>query len=148
MILLVHLIFGAAIGSIVGNIPLALILAFLSHYFLDALPHTEYDIENVEKKQWQKAVPGILKILLDTLIGFLLIFLFSKNSLIIYICAIASATPDSFTVLNWVFKNKILETHAVLNTKVHFLKFKKIPNFWRILSQFTIVIISILLLKL
>ena len=51
MILLVHLLFGAAVGSSVKNLPIAIILAFLGHYFLDLFPHIEYPIENIRKKQ-------------------------------------------------------------------------------------------------
>ena len=76
MILLAHLIFGAAIASKIHNPFLAVVLAFLSHYFLDFMPHTEYDIKNIhliKGKQWRKIYPEILKVLLDFLSGILLI---------------------------------------------------------------------------
>jgi hypothetical protein len=147
MILLVHLLFGAAIGSVVKNIPLAIILAFLSHYFLDFFPHIEYDIENVEKKQWRKMLPNISKIVIDFCSGIILILIFSENYPIIYICAFFAIIPDGFTVLNNIIPNKILEFHRRLHIdKIHFFKDKKISNFWRITSQVIAVIISIALL--
>jgi len=151
MILLVHLLFGAAIGSAIKNIPLALILAFLSHYLLDVLPHTEYNIENIREKQWQKAMSDFLKILLDFCSGILLIALFvhpltSSGQLVIYVCAFLAILPDGFTILHSLIPIKILKIHHKIHIeKIHFLKHKKISNFWRIFSQIAVVIISIML---
>jgi len=153
MILLVHVLFGAAIGSSVTNIPLAIVLAFLGHYLLDLLPHIEYPIENIEKKQWRKALPDILRIIADLLIGILLILIFSKSALpagrqaIIYICAFMGILPDGFSVLSYFISNKILKTHNKIHQKIHFLKDKKISNFWRFSSQIFVIIISTILLK-
>ena len=148
MILLVHLLFGAAIGSAVKNIPLAIILAFLSHYFLDLLPHIEYPIENITNKQWQKAAPDILKVILDFSLGILLIIIFSKNYPIIYVCAFFAILPDGLSFLESASKNKILREHNVFHhEKIHFLKYKKISNFWRISTQVATVLICIYFLR-
>jgi len=142
MILLVHLLFGAAIGYAVKNIPLAIILAFLSHYFLDFFPHIEYPVENIEKKQWHKILPDALKVFLDFCSGILLIWVFSNPSAgsgqaIIYICALVAILPDGFTVLNYIMPrsgnlaskgflatlNKILEFHNKIHHQIiHFLR--------------------------
>lgn len=145
MILLVHLLFGAAVGSTIKNVPLAVILAFLSHYFLDLFPHIEYNIENIGKKQ----CPAILKILLDFLLGVLFISVFSKNQYIIYICAISAILPDGLTVLGRIIPGKVLAVHNKIHTgKIHFLKYKKISNFWRVSSQVAAAVIALTLLKL
>ena len=149
MILLVHIIFGAAVGYSVKNIPLAILLAFLSHYFLDLIPHADYSLKDTHKKGWIFLLPNILKISLDLLSGLLLIFIFSKNQPIIYICAFLAILPDGLTVLNNIIPNKILEIHRKFHIeKVHFLMNKKISVFWRILSEIAVVIISIFLLRL
>ncbi len=154
MILLVHILFGAAIGSIIINTPLAIFLAFLSHYFLDLFPHIEYNIEISNKKQWGEKLWSITKIAIDFFSGLLLIFLLSKNNSTIYICAFFSIIPDGLTVLSNYFPNKFLMFHYKLHTKViHFLKYKKISPgradiFGRILSQILILILSIIILKL
>jgi hypothetical protein len=147
MILLVHMIFGAAIGSAVKSVPIAIILAILSHYFLDTLPHIEYDVGNIKAGNWQRAVPDILKVTLDFCAGILLIFVFSKNQPIIYICAFLAILPDGFTILNYLFPNKISDAHDKFHEKLHFLKHKKISTFWRISAQAFIVIVSIILLR-
>jgi hypothetical protein len=153
MILLVHLLFGAAIGSVIKNIPLAVALAFLSHYLLDLLPHIEYGedsfayIENKGKKQLHKMLPDILKIIFDLSSGILLIWIFSREQPAIYICAFFALLPDGFTVLNYIMPNKFLELNYKLHQKIHFLKHKKISVFWRIVTQVAVVIISIILLR-
>jgi len=146
MILFVHMLLGAAIGSSIKNIWLAIILAFLSHYLLDLIPHVDYSLKNVDKKGWITIPSNIFKISLDLFLGILLIFLFSKNQPVIYICAFFAILPDGFTVLNSVLPNNILKSHLKFHTeKIHFLKNKKISLFWRIFSQAVVVIASILL---
>jgi len=146
MILFVHLLFGAAIGSTIKNIPLAIVLAFLGHYFLDLLPHVDYSVENIKNKQ--KMLLDFAKVALDIFCGVLLIFIFSKNQPIIYVCAFFAVIPDGLSAINYFIPNKILTWHARLHTeKIHFLRNKKISNFWRITSQVIVVVVSLILLK-
>lgn len=148
MILLAHLLLGALIGEKINNPVLAAILAFLSHYFLDIFPHVEYSITNMTSKDWKKFLPVFLKIFLDFSAGIILIFTFSTNREIIYISAFFAILPDGFSILNLIFKNKILAKHSRLHQeKLHYFKYKKISNFWRIFNQVAIVVICILLLK-
>lgn len=137
MILLVHMLLGAAIALHIKNPILAIILAFLSHYFLDLFPHNEYNINNISEKRWKKTLPEFQKVFLDFLIGILLILLFSNNGLIIYICAFFAILPDGLSLL-W---------HSNFHQdKVHFLKHKKISSFWRILTQILIFLIALVAL--
>jgi len=149
MILLVHLLFGAAVGSLLTKYPLlAIILAFLSHYFLDLFPHVEYNIESLKEKQWRKKLPSIFKIAADFCFGILFIFLLSTNQPIVYVCAFFAILPDGLTVLNHFMPNKITGLHDELHTKkIHFLKHKKISSLWRVLSQVITVIISVIIFK-
>ena len=148
MILLAHLLLGAAIGSKINNIPLAVILAFLSHYFLDLFPHIEYPIENIKKNQWSKAKKDILKVFIDFSLGILLILFLSKNYPLIYFCAFFAILPDGLSLLNSFIKNDFLLKHSKFHQeKIHFLKGKKISVFWRIFTQIISIIISILLIK-
>lgn len=147
MILLVHLLFGAAIGSMVNNISLAIILAFFSHYFLDLIPHIEYPIKNADKKQWEDLRLDILKISADFLLGILIIFMLSNNQPIIYLCALVAILPDGLMILGHIFPNKFLNIHEKIHSeKVHFLQNKKISKFWRINSQVLFTILSIFII--
>jgi|SRR3989344_1059545 len=147
MILTAHLLLGAAVASQIKYLPLALLMAFLSHYLIDLIPHIEYSIDNISKKQWQKSAPDILRVILDFLFGILLILIFSNNYPIIYMGALIALIPDSLTIISSILPNKILSKHDQFHrNKIHFLKYKKIPVFWRILSQLLVVITSIILL--
>ena len=146
MTLTPHLLLGAAIGSKIGNLPLAIVLAFLSHYLLDLIPHIEYPIDNISKKQWRKSLPDFLRVFLDFSFGGLLILIFSNNQPIIYVCALVALIPDSLTIISSIFPNRVLSAHDKIHTeKIHFLKYKKISVFWRISSQVLTIVISILL---
>ncbi len=148
MILLAHLLLGAAIGTAVKNPILAVILALLSHYLLDLLPHIEYPIENIKQKQWHKARKDFFKVAVDIISGIILILLFSKNYPIIYICAFFAILPDGFSLLSLTFPNKIFSKHDYFHTKkVHHLKDKKISRFWRIYIQVVLVVIFLIALK-
>ena len=132
MILLVHLLFGALIGKEINNQVLAVILAFLGHYLLDLIPHTEYSVENIKNKQWKKSLPDFIKVFLDILCGLPLIFIFSPNNPIIYVCAFFAILPDGLSLL------KHSDFHS---KKIHFLKDnKKFSKFWRISSQVAVVL--------
>lgn len=148
MILISHLLFAAAIAQKIPYAPLAIILAFLSHYFLDIIPHIEYSIENITNKKWKKALPDFLKVFLDFASGIILILIFSTNQPIIFVGAFAGIISDGLSLLGSVFPNKILKAHSSIHQeKIHFLKHKKFSNFWRISSQVLIIVISIIILK-
>jgi hypothetical protein len=150
MILLVHIIFGVAIASLSGNPYLAVLLALLSHYFLDLFPHVEYPIDNLKniKNNFKRAFPELLYLILDFTLGILFVFAFTDRSLIFFFCALVSIIPDSLTVLSVIVPNKILEIHDIFHRKyIHFLRDKSIPNFWRISTQILIVLISVYILK-
>lgn len=148
MILIYHLLVGAAIASKIQFIPLALILAFLSHYFLDVLPQKDYSVANIVSGQWNKAFPDFLKVFLDIAFGLLLIFLLSKNTLLIFAGAFVAVIPDGFTLLHVIFnENKLLrkhrEFHRVLNI---FGENEKIPLWGKLLFQFSMALIAIFFL--
>ena len=147
MILLVHLLFGALIGQKINNPFLAIALAFLGHYLLDLLPHIEYSVKNINEKRWKNSAGDILRVLLDFSAGIFLIFMFSSNQPIVYVCAFFAILPDGLSILNSFFSNKILQKHSWLhNEKVHFLGNKKISKFWRIASQVAASVIFIFFL--
>jgi hypothetical protein len=146
MILLVHLLLGALIGQKIANPFLAVILAFLSHYFLDLFPHIEYNIDKISGKQWKLAKSQVISVLIDFFAGLSLILLFSNNSLITFVCAFFAILPDGLSALELFFKNNLLRRHNELHQeKIHFLKNKKFSMFWRISSQALAVIASLVL---
>jgi len=146
MILTAHLLAGAALASKIQPAPLAFVLAFLSHYFLDIIPHWEYSTENIKEKRWRKSFPDFLKVGADICVGILLILIFSNKQPIIYAGAFAAILADGLTLLGLIFSNKLLRHNDDFHQKIHFLRDKKIPLFWRIFSQILVIFLAIFFL--
>ena len=165
MILFCHLLVGAAIAAKIQILPLALIFAFLSHYVLDFIPHWEYSIDNIFKKQWKKAKFDFLKISLDFGFGILLIGLINHISSVIsasspiglinpilLVGAFFAILPDGFTLLSILLPNKVLSIHDKFHRKlvhrykkISFKENKKIFLFG-IFTQISVSILAILFL--
>ena len=105
MILLVHLLFGAAIGSLVKNVPLALILAFLSHWVVDMIPH--FDIPKISKSK--KIILGSTDLILSIILLVRFILYFSPSIYLIIGVFILSLFPDLFFIIEIFTGKKLLK---------------------------------------
>ena len=133
------------IGSLVNNVPLAIVLAILSHYLLDLFPHIDYPLTAEERKNKRKILFGFLKLAIDFLSGILIIMLFSSGRPIVYVCALAAIMPDLLTAFRYTVPNKFFEKHYQFHSKIiHtlFLKDKKISNFWKVFAQVVVIAVS------
>ena len=139
MILTPHLLTGAAIASGISNPILGLSLAFLSHYFLDMLPHWEYSIKNVKSKNWIGAVPESMRIIADFSIGVLLIVAITERTPFALLGAGFGIMTDLLGFLGVVFPNKLLRYYDYLHAKTHFWRHRKIPSVIGILSQILVI---------
>lgn len=151
MILIFHLVIGAVIATKIKFLPLVILFAFLSHYLLDHLPHTEYLIKNIEKKKWKKSGLDFLKLILDLGIGLILIVFihyFTKtNYFVLFTAAFFAVLPDILIVLNCFYpNNKILKEHFNFHKKSHFPKNKKISAWTKIFTQLLVILIGFALL--
>lgn len=151
MVLTPHLLVGAAIVSKIKFLPLALLLAFLSHYLLDFLPHWEPNLEDsvgyIKRGKWKKAFPGALKVLSDFFLGLLIIFIFSKNLPLAMAGGFLGILPDGFMFLSLISPNKLLKLHDRFDQRIHFPKNKKIPLFWGIFTQVLVIVVAIYFLR-
>lgn len=159
MILLVHMLFGAAIGASIKNPYLAIVLALASHYFLDIFPHVEYlkstedSIKNLRGNNLRQAWKDVAQVSTDFALGIFFIFLFSYPATgyqpIIYWCALAAIVPDGLTIISNLFPNRLSTAHDKIHTgKIHYLtKQKNFPISWKISTQVAVMVISIILLK-
>lgn len=147
MILSIHMLFGAAIGYLVPHPVAAVALAFFGHYFLDLFPHVEYSIDHIRDKHWRKFLPDMAKVMIDFSLGILAILVFSQNQPIIYVCGLAALVPDGLTIISSLFPNRLMAWHDMVHTrKIHYFKYKKISNVWRIATQSAAMIASIIVL--
>jgi len=155
MILLVHMLFGVAIGALYQNFTYGIIAAFLSHYFLDLFPHIEYikDVEGTIQKirgtfNNKESIKNTSKVFADFLIGILLILFLTKANMHFFVFALVSILPDGATIIHSLFPSKASQKHHDIHTeKIQFLKYKKIPIFWQIFSQLFILAISVAILR-
>lgn len=148
MILTPHLLLGSAITLTIPFLPLAVALAFLSHYILDALPHWEYSTRNLQQKNWSKAIFDFLKIGADFSCGILIliIVLLNQNLLLGLIGAFFAALPDIGTFVYILFpKNRLLTIHYHFHSACHWHK-EKSPIFFQVVTELVIIILSIWLL--
>ena len=159
MILLVHMIFGAAVGygthSLTGGIWISFIVALMSHYFLDFFPHVEYIAsadslgKRIKTDSFKSYFFDVVKVFLDFLFGLALILIFSNNQVIIYVFAFLAIIPDGITIINSLVESNILKKHQKLHGDIiqYLTKSKKFPMFWRIFTQVAALLVSIILLR-
>ncbi len=120
MILIPHTIVGAAITNLLpGHKILGFSLAFVSHYALDLIPHTEYNLDGFFdndsksiKSIWNntKAQFHLLRVAFDLLIGIILcafIFIRGEQSFVLTALGIlAGILPDFFQLLYFKYKKQ------------------------------------------
>ncbi len=156
MILIPHILVGAAIASKIPNI-WGLILAFLSHFVLDAIPHFEYKIKGIQRLKKNRFLRDVLKVELDFCLG-VMIFTFVAVDLspirVIYgLLGVAAAVlPDGLMFFYYIsgkrwFKN-LGEFHYFIHTKGQKSKTKRKPSFLKILTQVLAAIVAIIILVL
>jgi len=149
MIFVFHILFGLLIAYKMENLAIACFLALLSHYLLDFVPHMEYLVPNIEKKDWKNSKKDFLKIIIDLLLGAVLIttvqYLTNINYLNIILVLFFAVLPDILIFLNFIFsEKKFLKYHSKFHKIIHFPKDKKISKIWRILIQTAAAIILVL----
>lgn len=141
-----HIIAGAVIASKINSVPVALTIAFFSHYLLDMVPHWEYSLQDLKEKNRGKFFPKISKLITDIIIGFSLVFFFFPHQPIIFIGSLFGILPDILTFVYWLFPSKIMTIYHNLHSKTHFWKTKKIPVILGISTQVALILVSIIFL--
>jgi len=140
MILTAHILAGAAVAEKIKNPLLGLFLAFMSHYFLDFLPHWEYPIEKIKKRLWKKSFFNFMAVFLDMASGFLVVFFISKNLMISVAGGFVAIIPDGLAFLHLaVPRNSLLKKHFEnCCRKIHppYLYLKKSKPLFTVLGLF------------
>ncbi|MER3570192.1 MAG: hypothetical protein C4348_01085 [Patescibacteria group bacterium] len=139
--------------SLTSSPYLAFLIGFLSHHFLDKLPHLDLNIFNSDKygnvKNWDKKV--WLLFFSEFLIFFLLTFYFLgkfdlSKQIIGFIGGLGGLFPDivSFSLRSFFPKIKIFDFYLDFHKKFHF-RLNKGKIFLPILFEILIIIFSIIL---
>ncbi len=151
MILTPHLLIGAAIGSRLPSYGGVFALSIILHYLLDALPHREYQIENLKNGLNKKFVIDGLKVAVDFFFGLGLVIWLTHNRpdfSFVMTGALSAALPDFLIFLFWRFDGKLLRALDRFHHQVHRPKNKKTPLWLGILTQITAGLIALFILYL
>ena len=131
MILALHAVAGAALASGSNNVVVAAVLGLISHYFLDTISHTDYDMGKVENGEIQMSDTAPVKIAVDLLIGALVIFYALHTGRLHYFAstlvgAFFGILPDGLAFFDYHIKNKdnniftrFLKNHRIMHDKIH-----------------------------
>ena len=157
MILTPHAIVGAALANMFPNDPaLGFGLAFASHYLLDLVPHTDYDISNFADSD-TKTVKSIFKnagaalhflfIFADFIAAIFLCFLiFVRNDrtlLLTFIGIVGGLLPDFLQFLYYKFKKQPWIFFQKVHDKFHYFIKIKSEFFWGILFQIVLPVCAL-----
>ncbi len=162
MIATPHILIGAMIGAKIKKIGWVIILALLSHFILDRIPHWDYGNGILEKafknKKYKKIFIFSSKVFLDILIGLSIVFLiiWQKDKLeinyliFVFIGICASVFPDFLTVIARLFpKMKLSKKYIKFHIEImHSPKHIKKPTFLGVSTQVLVSLIAILILLL
>lgn len=101
-----HLLTGANIGLVITSPIIAVPLAFISHFVLDALPHfgSPWDQE-LGKRVRPKLFASVIRV--DTLLSFgIVVFMYTQQLWLPLACMFAALFPDFIWVYRFVFKEQ------------------------------------------
>ena len=152
MILLPHMLVGAALGSRIHNFAILFVAAIALHFLLDRLPHWEYLEVGIIKMSPKELSLFLLKAVFDLSSGIFLLWLFwPKLGSPIYVIfgVFISLLPDGicllYTVIKMLFKLdiKVLRKFYDFHLFIHGPKHKKSLS-WELAIEGFVVIISLL----
>jgi len=151
MIFVIHFAAGILIALKIKSLLFVILLAFLSHYFLDFLPHPEYSVLNIRNKKWKKTKLEFLKVFIDLGLGLILIifshYLARADYFLLFIAVFFAILPDILNVSKLLlFNNRFLKYHFNFHQIFHFPDNKKI-SFWKsIFIQFLVILVGFYIL--
>ncbi|MFC1789514.1 hypothetical protein ACFLYY_00880 [Patescibacteria group bacterium] len=153
MIATPHLLVGAILATKISNPFLGLTLAFLSHFILDLIPHSEYWMlaKNVSGK-WNHSKKKIFVVVIDVMIGVLLLWFLSQNKILALVGGFLGVLAD-FDNVYFLFpnftKNKFFKldqySHKLFT---HWFKGEKTPLFLGVTTQVIVILVAIYFLLL
>lgn len=126
MLTTAHLLTGAAIGKLTGNVYLTIPLAFLTHYFLDAIPHhNQKPVKNYKELGFKGADKVDLLIkssepLAGLLVTAYLIFGYNQSALATMVLgAFFGWLPDLLVFLRWKYGVRLPYLIVKFETTLH-----------------------------
>jgi hypothetical protein len=159
MILTSHAIVGASVASLFPNHPVtAFSVAFATHFLLDAIPHSQYDIDSSSLRPGERGkfffnkslFFDIFKIGSDGILGLALaFFLFASNGNLFIVLggAIFGMLPDFLQFIYILFPRQPLLTLQRFHFWIHHNRHLKPNSIFGVFSQMGVVLAIVLLVK-
>lgn len=152
MILTPHLLVGAVLATKIQNPVLGLTLAFLSHFIVDLIPHSEYwDLTKNVSGKWNYTKKKILIVALDFVAGILLLWFLSENKVMAFAGGFLGILAD----LDMVYFLPIFSKIHILNLDhyshkifTHWFENKKPPLILGVSTQILVTLAAIYFLLL
>jgi len=149
MLITNHVLAGSLIGLNIKEPALAIVIAFASHFVMDALPHFGYP--------GRKGYPEVLKHKLSYFVGSITLlstlgvtlFLIANNQWFLLICGLVAASPDIAGWYNYVAYEKHGKSAKGILKLLHVQFHRRIQNFerpWGIYIEAAIFIFLLLIL--
>lgn len=148
MLLTPHVAVGAAIGASTENLTYIIVLAFMSHFILDALPHTDWGTWH-EYKDFVLEKKDYILLLADVICILILIYILWDNILsnqyIVLGMFFAILVDLIDNVPFWKYNIRKLPVFSQLHKFHRLFHFKIKPNYWQwgVLTQIAVIIISL-----
>lgn len=152
MLLTPHALVGAAIGASTDNLPLIIVLAFVSHFVLDCLPHfdwgTWHEHDKDQNGEFKLELKDYLLVAFDGIVMLSIsywLWIFSgKNDLILLGIFFSILTDLIDNVPFWnkqIRKMKILNNLHKIHHKVQY-QLKSKYWYWGVTTQLVIILLS------
>ncbi len=134
-----HILTGAAVGTVVANPFLVILISIVLHFSWDAFPHWDPDYEKWPKKEWYQVAS------MDLLVGFLLAFYIVGNGLNLNVLLgmFASILPDIITMVIKLGKIKFLEPYITFHKKIQNIAKLK----YGLIYQVIVVVVAVFIIK-
>lgn len=132
MILIPHILIGAAIGTKTNNLWLAFVFGWLSHYAFDTLPHWEY----LDKLEEAIKLKNLFKIFADFMIGVIIVLVITwrfPQKLPIFFGLLGAITPDILQGMAYMLKLNCLKPLNKLHNKIHSSQKLSLKQGWLVL---------------
>ena len=153
IILTLHILAGAAIGSKISSPEAVAGLSILAHFVMDAIPHYDYKIDaitNAGNKSRKKYLISLFKIWTDLLTGAFIVMFFVWESPQKYLVILGTAIaviPDFVLFLHYQNPNlPIIRRIAAFHNKIHWFEKIAKPDFLGLATQAAVTILALIIL--
>lgn len=140
MMITPHVLAGAAFATSISNPFILIVCAFVSHFLLDMIPHTDHNITPLK--------PNLYKLVIDAGVSFVLLFYFIGNlplekQLLFALGGFFGIFPDGLWMLYQLFHWKFLEHYVAIHNFLHWLIIREDHKTHLVFGMFTQICVSI-----